>query len=88
MDLEVLGLDGAEHPRAPLGEIVRGRENALGRQEDSSTISPVGIVRPSASRLLLDEILNLEDLRFGRELDAHVAEDGHQLLTVSLELLP
>ena len=35
---------------------------------------------------LLDEILNLENLRFGRELDAHVAEDGHQLLTVSLEL--
>jgi hypothetical protein len=39
------------------------------------------------SLLLLDEILDLENLRFGRELDAHVAKDGHQLLTVSLELL-
>jgi hypothetical protein len=37
--------------------------------------------------LALDEILHLENLRFGRELDAHVTEDGHQLLAVSLELL-
>ena len=43
----------------------------------------------AASRaLLLGEVLNLEDLRFGRKLDPHVAEDRHQLLTVCLERLP
>ena len=40
----------------------------------------------TASRVLFDQILNLENLRLGRELDANVAEDGHQLLTKRPEL--
>jgi hypothetical protein len=36
---------------------------------------------------LLDEVLNLEDFWFHRELDPHLGEDGHELLTVRLELL-
>jgi hypothetical protein len=35
----------------------------------------------------LDKVLDLEDLRFGGELDPEVAEDGHQLFAVRLELL-
>ena len=46
-----------------------------------------GSVAHARLALLLDEVLNLEELWFGRELDPHVAEDGHQLLTVSLERL-
>ena len=36
---------------------------------------------------LLDEVLHLEDLWFGREPDPDVAEDGRQLLPEGLELL-
>ena len=44
-------------------------------------------VRALGARLAPDEVLNLEDLRLSRELDAQVGEDGHQLFTVRLELL-
>src|SRR5688572_29494604 len=70
----------SSHPKSRPRVLRSPEEPAVGRSAGAG-------LHDAASRVLLDEILNFENLRLGRELDAHVAEDGHQLLTVSLELL-